>query len=111
MLVEFGVIESEASRLVKADGVHVALSERSGTSGIVAVTESGERAEFAPCGDLGAVQCDVGVFVGLTGEIQRVDRAVTEERNHRLCAQTPSSQPVLAHRDPQSRARALVLQG
>jgi hypothetical protein len=54
------------------------------------------------------MQCGVGVFTGLTGEIKRVDRAVAEERDHRLCAQAPSSQPVLADRDPQSRAGAQV---
>jgi hypothetical protein len=77
------------------------LSNGSRASGIVVVTECGRRAEFAPRGDLGAAQCGVGVLVGLTGEIERVERTVAEERHHGLGAQAPSSQPSLADRDPQ----------
>jgi len=51
MLMELGVIESEASRLVAADSVHMALGNRRRTLGIASVAERGQRAKFAPCGD------------------------------------------------------------
>jgi hypothetical protein len=41
MLMEFGAVESEASRLVAAGGVHVVLGGCGRTPGIAAVAEGG----------------------------------------------------------------------